>query len=171
MRWRYGVNVWESSYLFAACFGFGMALSAHFIGLSASAPRHQLGTAIGIYYLCQQLGEILGVGIAAAVLRADFHHTLKQRLGNGPVAKRVCVSSFFPIHPRSAGRKRDVSVDVEGPFAFNWEPGLICFPDGHWNRSSPEHSKTPDSRHVCRCRFRRWCGPVICMPSSSRPVS
>lgn len=89
LRWRHGTNIWEAQYVVLIGVGFGSLLSTTFIGLSASAPKPQLATAIGMYYLSQQFGEILGVSIAATILRGDFRNTLQERLGSRPDAKRV----------------------------------------------------------------------------------
>lgn len=89
VRWREGISPWEASYAVAAGFGFGMVLSAQFIGLSASAPRPQLATAIGLYYLCQQFGDIMGVGLAAALVRAQFSRALRKTLGDGVAAQDI----------------------------------------------------------------------------------
>lgn len=89
LRWRHGTNVWESSYVFPAGLGAGMVLSTQFIALSASAPRPQLATAMGMYYLCQQFGRILGVSLSTAILRIDFRRTLERRLEDGPGKSQV----------------------------------------------------------------------------------
>jgi MFS family permease len=89
VRWRHGTNIWEAQYVDLIGVGFGMLLSTTFIGLSASAPKPQLATAIGMYYLSQQFGEILGVSISATILRGDFRNTLQKRLGDQPDAERI----------------------------------------------------------------------------------
>ena len=94
LRWRHGTNIWEAQYVVLVGVGFGIVLSTQFIGLSASAPRAQLATAIGMYYLSQQFGEILGVSIASTILRVDFRNTLRKRLGDRPDADMV--SNLLP---------------------------------------------------------------------------
>lgn len=90
LRWRHGTNFWESLYTFPAGLSFGMILSTQFIGLSASAPKRQIATAVSTYYLSQQVGILVGVGASAAMLRMDFRKTLLRQLEN--YSDRNCVS-------------------------------------------------------------------------------
>ncbi|KAI9791588.1 MAG: hypothetical protein M1816_003674 [Peltula sp. TS41687] len=89
LRWRHGTNIWEAQYVVLVGVGFGVVLATQFLALTASAPKAQLATAIGMYYLSQQFGEILGVSIAATILRIDFRNTLRRRLGDRPDAERI----------------------------------------------------------------------------------
>lgn len=43
-----------------------------------------MATAISVYYLSQEVGNIAGVGISSAFIRMDFRHTLTRRLANSP---------------------------------------------------------------------------------------
>ena len=57
-----------------------MSLNAQFIGLTAAAPEDQRGSAIGLYYLSQQLGMIFGIGGFAALLEKTFRNNLRDVL-------------------------------------------------------------------------------------------
>ena len=61
-----------------------MSLNAQFVGLTAAAPEEQEGTAIGVYYLSQQVGMIVGVGSFAALLETVFSNNLRRALGSFP---------------------------------------------------------------------------------------
>ena len=89
LRWRHGTNFWESLYTFPAGLGFGMILSTQFIGLSVSVPERQTATAVSTYYLCQQVGILVGVGASAAILRINFQRTLLRQLENYSDRDRV----------------------------------------------------------------------------------
>ena len=89
LRWHNRVGAWESLYYVAAGFGFGMSLNAQFIGLTAAAPEDQQGTAIGVYYLSQQVGMIFGVGSFAALLETGFSNNLRRGLNSSPERDEV----------------------------------------------------------------------------------
>ncbi len=95
VRWRHGIAAWwEAQYVVAAGMASGAAMSTQFIGLSASAPRAQLATAISVYYLSQQLGSIIGVSTASAAARIDFRSQLQRRLRSyGGEKDAVCTNS------------------------------------------------------------------------------
>lgn len=78
-----------------------MSLNAQFIGLNAAAPEDQRGTAIGLYYLSQQLGIIFGIGGFAALLEKLFHHNLLDTLrwipGKDEVSSRLLYISILCV--------------------------------------------------------------------------
>ena len=150
VRWREGISPWEASYAVAAGFGFGMVLSAQFIGLSASAPRPQLATAIGLYYLCQQFGDIMGVGLAAALVRAQFSRALRKTLGDGVAAQDVSLLSLLPSSRSSRALDPGPAIGRTGT-----ADDLIS------DRSSANCSRTHDTRHVSRTKSRRLSDPAI----------
>ena len=80
IRWRHGINIWESLYSLPAGLGHGALLSAQFVGLVASADIADTTTAVSVYYLSQQVGSIIAVAISSAFLRHYFHATLLQGL-------------------------------------------------------------------------------------------
>ena len=94
VRWRYGANVWESLYYAAAGFSVGMSLIAQFVGLTAAAPEDQKGAAVGVYYLSQQVGMIIGIGSFAATVESIFGKNLDDTLGNLPEKAEVSYFHF-----------------------------------------------------------------------------
>lgn len=84
LRWPHGSTHWEFTYSFGAGAGIGGLLSTQFVGLSASTPEEMSATAITIYYLSQQIGEILGITLAATVSRGLFKGRLLRNLGTQP---------------------------------------------------------------------------------------
>lgn len=97
LRWRLGANAWESLYSFGGGLSTGLALSGQFIGLSASAPEDQRATAISVYFLCQQIGIIIGVGSSTALVEAVFETNLKRRLQGLPSTDEVSRSLVNPL--------------------------------------------------------------------------
>ena len=89
LRWGNRVSAWESLYYIGGGFGYGMSLNAQFIGLTAAAPENQQGTAIGVYYLSQQVGMIFGVGSFAALLETVFSNNLSRALNSFPERDEV----------------------------------------------------------------------------------
>lgn len=84
VKWRYGADVWESLYTIANGLSLGMGLNALFVALTASAPEAQRTAAISVYYLCQQIGIIFGVGGFAALFETIFRNALRDGLDDVP---------------------------------------------------------------------------------------
>ena len=63
------------------------------MGLTASAPSSQLATSISLFYLSQQIGIIVGVSSAAALLRNNLYKHLVLRLIDCP--DKEIVSHLF----------------------------------------------------------------------------
>ncbi|KAJ5953450.1 major facilitator superfamily domain-containing protein [Penicillium verhagenii] len=74
-------TIWEQLYPFGLGFGLGGSLAASFVGLSASIPDNVTAPAFTIYYLCQQVGMILGVTVASMISRGFFKTYLLRNLG------------------------------------------------------------------------------------------
>ncbi|KAE8362456.1 major facilitator superfamily domain-containing protein [Aspergillus caelatus] len=80
MRYRNGCYTWELFYLFPSGMSNGILFSTQFIGMSLSAPKERLATSIGIYYLSQQLGFIIGPAASVAVVQRLFANRLSKGL-------------------------------------------------------------------------------------------
>ena len=94
VRWHYVTNFWESLYYVGAGFSLGLSLNAQFVGLTAAAPEDRKGAAIGVYYLSQEMGMILGIGSFAAILENIFGKNLNHALKNLPKKAEVRVLDF-----------------------------------------------------------------------------
>jgi hypothetical protein len=66
-------------------------LSAQFIGLYMCAPKEQMATAIGMYYMSQQIGIALGISLGSSVLKEQFRDRLSQTMVDIPGYKEVCL--------------------------------------------------------------------------------
>lgn len=82
LRWRGPVSVWESLYIFPASFGLGLLNSTQFVGVSAAVEKSQLATTIGIFFLSQQIGMMIGASGSGALLQRTFRNALVKRLGD-----------------------------------------------------------------------------------------
>lgn len=80
MRYRDGCYTWELFYLFPSGMSNGILFSTQFIGMSLSAPKERLATSIGIYYLSQQLGFIIGPAASVAIVQRLFATRLSKGL-------------------------------------------------------------------------------------------
>ncbi|KAE8391853.1 major facilitator superfamily domain-containing protein [Aspergillus alliaceus] len=72
IRYRDGCFTWELFYLFPSGVANGVLFSTQFIGMSLTVPKERLATSIGIYYLSQQLGFIVGPAASVAVVQRLF---------------------------------------------------------------------------------------------------
>ncbi|KAF3481112.1 uncharacterized protein GIQ15_03871 [Arthroderma uncinatum] len=84
VRWRYGVTNWESLYVLPAFLSFGLLLSTTFTGLIACTPKSIHATAICVYYLCQQVGTMLGTVFSSLTIETILREVLNIRLEDIP---------------------------------------------------------------------------------------
>lgn len=75
--------------------GVGGIFVCTFTGLSVSVPRQMTATAMTNYYLCQQLGLVVGVSVASAASRALFEKSLSQDIPPGNDQSQVCVPFLY----------------------------------------------------------------------------
>ncbi|KAL3462109.1 major facilitator superfamily domain-containing protein [Aspergillus heterothallicus] len=106
---RRGFAPWATIYLALMGIGSGILFPALFVGVAAIAPQGMLSVCIGTYYLCQQLGLILGFAVGAAVLRRRFEGGLWEKLGDirykGEVIHHVLNEARYAEHLSSAAQK------------------------------------------------------------------
>lgn len=69
----------------------GAMLSAQFIGLYMCASKHQMATAIGMYYMSQQIGIALGISVCSSVFKGQFRYTLHEVMVDIPGHKEACL--------------------------------------------------------------------------------
>lgn len=93
IRYRDGCYTWELIYLFPSGLSNGILFSTQFIGMSLAAPKERLATSIGIYYLSQQLGFIVGPAASVAVVQRLFAHRLSESL-EGLEEKQVRITDL-----------------------------------------------------------------------------
>lgn len=94
LRWVQNISAWESLYIFPVGLSFGLILSAQFVWLSANAPKSQTAMAVSSYYLCQQVGTVLGVGTSTLLIQKDFYRRLLEALGDISHKKQVTFTSL-----------------------------------------------------------------------------
>lgn len=95
VRWANGIHGIEVYYCFPWAMGSGLLLSAQFIALTMCAPKQQMASATAVYYLSQQVGQIIGTSISTAALQRLFRLRLSVGLGGVPLSQRTQVF----IHP------------------------------------------------------------------------
>lgn len=90
IRWRSGSSTWELLYLFPNGMFIGALFTTQFAGMSLGVPKENLLTCITTYYLCQQLGYIIGPATNVALVQRVFGGKLEKML-EGWEEKRVRV--------------------------------------------------------------------------------
>lgn len=81
IQWRNGFKLWYGIYLLPFGIATGMLFPALFVGMSTYAPEGKLHVCIGTYYLCQQLGLIIGPAAGSALNQKLFAARLGTNLG------------------------------------------------------------------------------------------
>ena len=71
--------------------GVGSIFVCTFTALSASVPSQMTATAMTNYYLCQQLGLVVGVSVVSSASRAVFEKGLSQDIPLSKDKSQVCV--------------------------------------------------------------------------------
>ncbi|CAG8953348.1 hypothetical protein HYFRA_00003559 [Hymenoscyphus fraxineus] len=84
LRWGYQPYRWENFYILPAGMGMGAILTCTFVGMTMSTPKSMHATAICIYFLCQQVGGIIGTAAASVTLRTILNKTLQDWLNGIP---------------------------------------------------------------------------------------
>jgi len=71
--------------------GVGDIFVCTFTALSISVPSQMTATAMTNYYLCQQLGLVVGVSVASAASRALFEKSLSEDIPPREDKSQVCI--------------------------------------------------------------------------------
>ncbi|KAK3687961.1 major facilitator superfamily domain-containing protein [Podospora appendiculata] len=89
LRWR-GTTGWtETTYGFPIGLGFGVSLSAAFIGLAAGIDPSELACSTSGFYLSLNLGSLIGVSGASLLIGTFVERTLQERLQDLPDAAKI----------------------------------------------------------------------------------
>jgi len=104
LRWHGSTGWLESLYGFPVGLGFGVSLSAAFIGLTARLKPSEVAVSTGGFYLSLNIGSLFGVGIASMLTKTFVERTLFKGLEDFPNREGV---SFEPRDDtrRNASRK------------------------------------------------------------------
>lgn len=97
--------------------GVGGILVCTFSGLSVSVPSEMTATAMTNYYLCQQLGLVVGISVVSSASRAVFEK---------------CLSHDIPLHKD----KSQVCIPLLGPFSptpLTWSQFTACWARFKWS--------------------------------------
>lgn len=89
IRWGNEPYPWEFLYILPAGLASGAVLACTFTALIMSTPKSLQATAICMYYLCQQVGGIVGTGVSSVALHMIFESTLEDRLRGLPNKEEV----------------------------------------------------------------------------------
>lgn len=76
VQWADGIDGAEIGYTLTMGVGSGMFCAGQFEALVENAPASQRATATGLYYLCQQVGGILGTALMASLTQGFFRREL-----------------------------------------------------------------------------------------------
>lgn len=92
LRWANGIQGIEVYYCFPWAIGSGLLLSAQFLALTICSPEGQMASATAVYYLSQQIGQIIGTSVSTVALQRLFRLRLELGLGDVPSDQKVQVS-------------------------------------------------------------------------------
>lgn len=110
LRWRGQIGWPETVILcFPVGIGFGVSLSAAFIGLAAGLDPSQVAVSTSGFYLSLNIGSLTGVTSASVLISVFVQRELSRRLGDLPNAGQIIrdvMSSFDSINdlPREVGQ-------------------------------------------------------------------
>lgn len=91
VSWRAGCSPWELLYLFPNGMFIGALFPTQLVGMSMGARKENLSTCVTTYYLCQQLGCIIGPATNVALVQRIFGEKLEKLLDEWE-EKRVSAS-------------------------------------------------------------------------------
>ncbi|KAI1916883.1 hypothetical protein LOZ61_000785 [Ophidiomyces ophidiicola] len=123
LRWVHKTSAWEALYVFPAGLSFGLVLSAQFVWLLANAPKSHISTAVSSYYLCQEVGMVLGVGTSTLLMQQDFYRRLFRSLEGVPHREEIIQGILEDMHfSRSLPEKIQAVVRSEYSQSFQLMP-------------------------------------------------
>lgn len=93
MPWPDDPIIWEMICYLGLGIGVGGTLVCTFTALSVSVPKEMTATAMTNYYLCQQLGLVVGVSVTSAASQGLFERYLVHDI-SGDDKSKVRVSGF-----------------------------------------------------------------------------
>lgn len=130
LRWRGAAGWLETLYGFPIGVGFGVSLSAAFIGLTSSVEASKVAVSTSGFYLSLNLGSLMGVSSASLLISSFVKHTLHQRLRGLPDADKMIhnvTSNFDTIRDLPRGVRDAVLETYTQSFTNVW----CQFPRGH----------------------------------------
>ncbi|KAK3390705.1 major facilitator superfamily domain-containing protein [Podospora didyma] len=89
LRWRGSTGWLETLYGFPVGFGFGVSLSAAFIGLTAGLDSSEVAMSTSGFYLTLNIGSLIGVSSASLLVNSFVERVLKERLCGIPGAAKI----------------------------------------------------------------------------------
>jgi hypothetical protein len=116
LRWRGHTNLWESLYILPAGFGTGIAQAATFISTQAAVDKKYKAVATAGLYLTMQVGVMVGLASASAVMLEGMRRNLDGRLimmGIGTLGRNE-VSSIQSLNTRP--EKANLKAEFADPF-------------------------------------------------------
>ncbi|KAK4134629.1 MFS general substrate transporter [Trichocladium antarcticum] len=107
-RWRGPTGWGETLYGFPIGLGFGVSLSAAYIGLTARLETFQIAVGTSGFYLCLNLGSLFGVSAASMLITTFVERALRKSLAGLPDMEGIIhdvTSNFDRINqlPREIG--------------------------------------------------------------------
>ncbi|KAK3937425.1 major facilitator superfamily domain-containing protein [Diplogelasinospora grovesii] len=129
LRWR-GVTSWaETMCGFPIGLGFGVSLSAAFIGLTAGIEACQVAVSTSGFYLSLNLGSLIGVSSSTLLISGFVKSTLSDRLQGVPNASdiiRDVTSNFDRINELPEKIADLVREAYMGSIMHVWLFSLVC---------------------------------------------
>ncbi|KAL2844434.1 major facilitator superfamily domain-containing protein [Aspergillus pseudodeflectus] len=100
LQFPHGFQPWYVIHLVLIGIGSGILFPALFVGVASIAPEGMLSVTIGTYYLCQQLGLILGPAVGSAVETRGFEDRLWRDLNEAihHILNEVRYAETLPAH-------------------------------------------------------------------------
>ena len=131
VRWRGATGWGETLYGFPIGLGFGVSLSAAYIGLTARLEPFQIAVGTSGFYLSLNLGSLFGVSAASMLITTFVERTLRRVLADLPDMEGIIhdvTSNFDRINelPREIGEV--VLKAYTKSFVNVWRKFLILKP-------------------------------------------
>lgn len=89
VRWRGATGWGETLYGFPIGLGFGVSLSAAYIGLTARLESFQVAVGTSGFYLSLNLGSLFGVSAASMLISTFVERTLRKSLSDLPDVESI----------------------------------------------------------------------------------
>ncbi|KAF9891574.1 hypothetical protein FE257_003585 [Aspergillus nanangensis] len=128
--WARESTTWGCLVIFPISMATGIISSTQFIGMTTSVSENESTSVIGVYYICQQLGAIMGSSSAASILKNRLTHSVAQNMADDSNADHIVAHVLRdPKYIWSLPSSTQTVVHLSLQYGYKFVPYYAVFTD------------------------------------------
>ncbi|KAL5364276.1 MFS transporter [Aspergillus floccosus] len=131
IAWARDTTPWASLIIFPISMATGITTSTQFVGMTTLAPESASASIISVYYLCQQMGIILGSSSASSVIWNRFTSSMLDKMNSDSQIKEqmiyYVISDPKYVSGLPASTQEIIRLCLNDGYKFAPLLALICF--------------------------------------------